>query len=118
MQQVIATCADGALLHATDLDERRRRRYLGFIFDDKIAWYEKPGRRLLRRATGDHDLRERRGQCVRHGLDGDDDAGVLSASYIDGKIAWYENSPVGADALGECQLRGWCVTRDQQGFES
>ena len=62
-------------------------------YDDKIAWYENT-RQAAHSWTEQRDLR-RRGRApavFATDVDGDGDIDVLSASVLDDKIAWYENT--------------------------
>lgn len=109
------------------LGPRETRRRIG---DDlpassgKIAWYESDGRppptfteRVISTAA------DMAGSGFATDVDGDGETDVLSASFIDNKIAWYENSipragsrsgspmkrslfQVAADPLGGANLGG------------
>ena len=93
-QRVITTDADRAIsVYAVDLDGDGDADVLSASHrDHKIAWYENLGggsfssQRVI--TTTDAS-----GAWSVHAadLDGDGDADVLSASYYDDKIAWYEN---------------------------
>ncbi len=98
-QRVISTVADRAWdVFAADLDGDGDVDVLSASEgDDKIAWYENTdglgtfgGQRIIT-ATVDYPI-----SVFAVDLDGDGDIDVLSASYYDHKIAWYENT----DGLG------------------
>ncbi len=94
-QQVITTSAVGARsVYAADLDGDGDMDVLSASEgDDKIAWYENTdgqgsfGARQV--ITSSADEAE---SVYATDLDGDGDMDVLSASYWDDKIAWYENT--------------------------
>jgi len=93
-ERVIANDANGAKsVHATDVDGDGDVDVLSSShFDDKIAWYENmdgagnfgPARLISHDANSPNSI-------LAADVDGDGDADVLSASYYDDKIAWYEN---------------------------
>jgi hypothetical protein len=98
-QRNITTAAPGARsVFATDLDGDGDTDVLSASADDdKIAWYENTdglgtfgSQRVISTAADFARF------VYAADLDGDGDADVLSASYNDDKIAWYEN----ADGLG------------------
>jgi len=100
LQQVIITMiVNGACsVHATDLDGDGDPDVLSAsTYDDKIAWYENtdglgtfgPQQVITTSAYYAKSVHTA-------DLDGDGDPDVLSASYDDNKIAWYENT----DGLG------------------
>jgi hypothetical protein len=95
-QQVISTQADGAhWVYACDLDGDDDNDVISAsVYDDKIAWYEN----RLNEPTADFDSQQvisaevgSASSVYACDLDGDGDNDVLSASYSDDKIAWYEN---------------------------
>ncbi|MCB2154794.1 VCBS repeat-containing protein, partial [bacterium] len=95
-QQTITTAADGAKsVFAADLDGDGDVDVLSASFyDHKIAWYENrldeasadfgPQQTITTAADGAKSV-------FAVDLDGDGDQDVLSASYDDDRIAWYEN---------------------------
>ncbi|MCD6364607.1 MAG: VCBS repeat-containing protein, partial [Planctomycetes bacterium] len=93
-QQVITTDADSASsVYAADLDGDGDMDVLSASYnDDKIAWYENidsagafgPQQIITVNANGAESV-------YAADIDADGDLDVLSASYVDGKIAWYEN---------------------------
>ncbi len=106
-QQVITTAADGAQsVYATNLDGDDDADVLSASNDDKIAWYENVGsgngvnggsfgpQQVI---TTDADGAT---SVYATDLDDDDDADVLSASWNDDKIAWYENVGAGNGVNG------------------
>ncbi len=94
-EKVISSSADGACcVCAADLDGDGDEDALSASeYDDTIAWYENtngagafgPERLISAAANGAWSV-------VAADLDGDGDADVLSASVVDDKIAWYENT--------------------------
>jgi hypothetical protein len=91
---VIATNVDGAKsVYATDLDGDGDLDVLSASYlDDKIAWYENDGGSPL--AFTSHVITTNADDAksvYAADLDGDGDTDVLSASWDDDKIAWYEN---------------------------
>ena len=117
-QRVITTDAVGAeSVHAADLDGDGDPDVLSASSDDdKIAWYENLGEvedefsfSAQRVITTDADG----AKSVRAAdLDGDGDADVLSASWNDDKIAWYENFGDGEFSAQRV------ITTDADGAES
>ncbi len=93
-ERVISTAANGAVsVFATDLDGDGDTDVLSASYrDDKIAWYENDGgspptftERVISTAASAAF------SVFATDLDGDGDADVLSASWNDDKIAWYES---------------------------
>ena len=94
-QQIIATNANGARsVFATDIDGDGDIDVLSASFhDDKIAWYENTDgigtfgeqQIISTDAVGAYSV-------YATDIDGDGDMDVLSASFHDDKIAWYENT--------------------------
>ena len=92
--RTISTSADGAhSVYATDIDSDGDMDVLSASYnDDKIAWYESDGaadpsftaRTISTSADGAHSV-------YAADYDNDGDMDVLSASYKDDKIAWYES---------------------------
>ena len=81
-------------MYATDLDGDDDVDVLSASYDDgKIAWYENTDGRgtfglqqvITTQAAGAQSV-------YAADLDGDGDMDVLSASRVDDKIAWYENT--------------------------
>jgi uncharacterized repeat protein (TIGR01451 family) len=98
-QQIISTSADGAYaVHATDLDGDGDMDVLSASYsDDKIAWYENLGGGTIDTTQQIISTNADGARSVHAtDLDGDGDMDVLSASYSDDKIAWYENLGGGA----------------------
>ena len=93
-----AAKADGARdVHAVDVDGDGDVDVLSASYvDDKIAWYENDGAenftpRVIVDASSGTDRADGAGSVYALDVDGDGDVDVLSASYVDDKIAWYEN---------------------------
>ncbi len=94
-ERVISTAADGATsVFAADVDGDGDMDVLsGSLDDDKVAWYENDG-------GSPPSFTERVISTAGNGtfsvfaadVDGDGDVDVLSASYFDNEIAWYENA--------------------------
>ncbi len=94
-QQVITTNASGASsVYASDIDGDGDMDVLSASrFDDKIAWYENidgagtfgAQQVITTNADSAHSV-------YAEDIDGDGDSDVLSASWGDDKIAWYENT--------------------------
>ena len=90
----IATSADGAYsVYAADMDGDGDMDVLSASrFDDTIAWYENDGNAnpsftaadIATSADGAHSV-------YAADIDGDGDLDIVSASYVDNTIAWYEN---------------------------
>ncbi len=105
-QQVISTAASWAkAVFATDVDGDGDIDVLSASYvDDKIAWYENtdgagsfgPQQVISTMADGAWAV-------FSTDLDRDGDADVLSASHLDNKIAWYENTD-GAGSFGPQQV--------------
>ncbi|MBI4880626.1 MAG: VCBS repeat-containing protein [Planctomycetes bacterium] len=96
---MISTAADAAFcVFATDLDGDGDADVLSASwFDDKIAWYENTnGLGSFGPQQVISAVAMEASSVFAADLDGDGDADVLSASYEDHKIAWYENT----DGLG------------------
>ena len=93
-ERVISAAADGAVsVFTTDVDGDGDTDVLSASWlDDKIAWYESDGgsppafieRVISTTADGARSV-------FATDVDGDGDTDVLSASWFDDKIAWYEN---------------------------
>ena len=98
-QHIITTNADGASsVYAEDIDGDGDMDVLSASFyDDKIAWYENtdglgnfgPQQIITTSADGARSV-------YAADIDGDGEMDVLSASVLDGHLAWYENT----DGLG------------------
>jgi hypothetical protein len=94
-QQVISTEAEGATsVFAADVDGDGDLDVLSASeTDDEIAWYENTGGAG---SFGTQEIISTAADGARSvfaaDLDGDGDLDVLSASYEDDKIAWYENT--------------------------
>ena len=98
-EQVISTSADGAnTVFAADVDGDGDLDVLSAsMYDDKIAWYENTDglgafgaeQVISTSANGAFSV-------YAADVDGDGDVDVLSASYLDDEVAWYENT----DGLG------------------
>jgi hypothetical protein len=103
-QNTLTTAANGAwAISAADIDGDGDMDLLsGSVFDDKVRWYENNGAEVFETyevaGTTVPPSTVRGPRSVMAGdVDGDGDLDVLSASYKDDRIAWYENdgSPVG-----------------------
>jgi hypothetical protein len=105
-QQIITTSAAGAWsVFSTDIDSDGDQDVLSASSsDDKIAWYENTDglgsfgeqQVITTSANGSASV-------FSTDLDGDGDQDVLSASWDDNKIAWYENTD-GLGSFGEQQI--------------
>jgi hypothetical protein len=105
-QQVISTSASGPQsVHAADIDGDGDMDVLSAsVNDNKIAWYENTDgagtfgaqQVITTSAASAYDV-------YAADIDGDGDMDVLSASYYDNKIAWYENTD-GAGTFGTQQV--------------
>ncbi len=105
-QQVITTLADGARsVLAADVDGDGDTDVLSASSNDnKVAWYENTdgqgsfGPQLVISTLASHAY-----SVTAADVDGDSDVDVLSASFEDDKIAWYENTD-GQGSFGPQQL--------------
>ncbi|MCP4262232.1 MAG: choice-of-anchor D domain-containing protein, partial [Planctomycetes bacterium] len=89
-QQVLSTATGGRSVYACDLDGDGDNDVLS-ASGDNVAWYENQGggtfstpQVMTTQVDGAYSV-------YACDLDGDGDNDVLSASYLDDKIAWYEN---------------------------
>ncbi|NER36457.1 MAG: hypothetical protein F6J93_21145 [Oscillatoria sp. SIO1A7] len=104
-QQLISNSADGAQsVYAADLDNDGDLDVLSASEnDDKIAWYENNGNGIF---GGVEDIISSSADGAQSvfaaDLDRDGDLDVLSASFSDEKIAWYENN--GGGTFGAQQI--------------
>ena len=91
----IATSADGAILSLQQIwmEMEIWILYRLLIYDDTIAWYENNGAAdpswtaadIATSADGAYSV-------YAADMDGDGDMDIISASYMDDTIAWYENN--------------------------
>ena len=94
-QQIISTDAQSAYwVHTTDIDGDGDLDVLSASFtDNKIAWYENTDGLGT---FGSQQIISSNANWAKSvfaaDLDGDGDMDVLSASFTDGKFAWYENT--------------------------
>ncbi len=93
-QHIITTMADGPCsIYTSDMDHDGDMDVLSASFwDNKIAWYENTDSRGTfgsQQVITDSAVGARSVYAID--LDNDQDIDVLSASYCDDKIAWYEN---------------------------
>jgi hypothetical protein len=105
-QQIITTAADAARsVYACDIDGDGDNDVLSASWgDDKIAWYENTDGNGT---FGSQQIITTAADAARSvyacDIDGDGDNDVLSASYYDDKIAWYENTD-GNGTFGSQQI--------------
>ncbi len=105
-QQIITTNTDWAIsVYATDIDGDGDMDVLSASsLDDKIAWYENTdgqgsfGAQQIITTNTDGAF-----SIYATDIDGDGDMDVLSASSLDDKIAWYENTD-GQGSFGAQQI--------------
>ena len=105
-QQVITTLASGARsVSSSDVDGDGDLDVLSASFnDDEIAWYENTdGAGTFGAQQLITTLANGATSVFSADIDGDGDLDVLSASFIDDEIAWYENTD-GAGTFGAQQL--------------
>jgi len=113
-QQVINIAADGAFsVFCADIDSDGDMDVLSASeLDDKIAWYENTDGNGT---FGTQQLITTSADCASSvfsvDIDSDGDVDVLSASQLDNKIAWYENTD-GNGTFGTQQL----ITTDAYAF--
>jgi hypothetical protein len=103
-ERVISTSANGAVsVYATDVDGDGDTDVLSAsYYDDKIAWYESDGGSppiFTERVIS--TLADGASSVYATDVDGDGDADVLSTSWPDNKIAWYENLGTWPPIFGE-----------------
>ena len=94
-QQIISTNASAAnTVYATDIDGDGDMDVLSASgSDDKIAWYQNTDGQGTFSSEQIISTNANNAQSVYAAdFDGDGDMDVLSASYIDDKIAWYQNT--------------------------
>ncbi len=95
LKQIITTDTDGAnSVYACDIDGDGDADVLSSSeFDDKIAWYENIDGNGTFGAQQIITIAANGAQSVYAcDIDGDGDNDVISASFYDNKIAWYENT--------------------------
>jgi hypothetical protein len=118
-ERAISTAAGGAWsVYAADVDGDKDTDVLSAsAYDDKIAWYESDGgspptfsERVIS-TTADAAV-----SVYATDVDGDGDTDVLSASFDDDKIAWYEN--VAPACLGDVNGDGFRNVADFTLFAS
>ena len=105
-QQIISTLHDEPIsVLAIDIDGDNDMDVLsGSVLDNKIAWYENTdgqgsfGEQQIITTNADRVL-----SVYAIDIDGDGDIDVLSASQLDDKIAWYENTD-GQGSFGAQQI--------------
>jgi hypothetical protein len=95
-EHTISTSANGARsVFALDVDGDGDLDVLSASsLDDKIAWYENDDRPVQDVNFTSHTISTAADGAISvfaADMDGDGDIDVLSASYVDDKIAWYEN---------------------------
>jgi len=105
-QQIINSSTDGACsIYASDIDgDGDMDAISASRVDDKISWYENTdGEGTF--GIQQNILTSANGACSVYAadLDGDSDLDMLSASWKDDKIAWYENT-VGEGTFGTQQI--------------
>jgi hypothetical protein len=94
-QRVITAAADGALsVFAGDLDGDGDLDVVSAdYYADRVSWYENTdGNGTFRQPTTITSLADGAWSVSLCDMDGDGDLDVLSASYNNGAIAWYENT--------------------------
>lgn len=95
-QKTITTEADRTFsVYAADVDGDGDLDVLSASYsDDKIAWYENDGSGEFTSWTISNSSATANGprSVFAADMDGDGDIDVLSGSYLDGKINWYENN--------------------------
>ena len=94
-QKTITTQADGAYsVYAADIDNDGDMDVLSASYsDDKIAWYENTdGQGTFSTQKTITTQADSASSVYAADIDNDGDMDVLSASYSDDKIAWYENN--------------------------
>ena len=93
-KNIVSTQADGAYyIYSSDINmDGNKDLVSASIYDDKIAWYENDGEISPSFKTHVVSLNADAARSVHSAdLDNDGDVDIISASYYDDKIAWYEN---------------------------
>jgi hypothetical protein len=106
-QIVISNAADAAYtVYATDLDGDGDMDVLSASFiDDKIAWYENTdGAGSFGAQNVISTAADGARSVYAADIDADGDMDVLSASFIDDKIAWYKSDLLEAQCEGDIQF--------------
>ncbi len=94
-KNIVSTQADGAYyIYSSDINmDGNKDLVSASIYDDKIAWYENDGEISPSFKTHVVSLNADAARSVHSAdLDNDGDVDIISASYNDDKIAWYQNN--------------------------
>ena len=93
-KEIVSNNADGAYyIYSSDINgDGHEDLVSASIYDDKIAWYENDGSAIPKFTEHTISTSADAARSVHSGdLDNDGDIDIVSASYKDDKIAWYQN---------------------------
>tara|TARA_B100000575_G_scaffold27000_1_gene18229 strand:- start:37269 stop:39185 length:1917 start_codon:yes stop_codon:yes gene_type:complete len=101
-KEIVSNNADGAYyIYSSDINgDGNEDLVSASIYDDKIAWYENDGSAIPKFTEHTISTSADAARSVHSGdLDNDGDIDIVSASYKDDKIAWYQNQFINSEIL-------------------